>query len=367
MAKKKSGIRSFGPQKGKKKSNPQKQTLYKVYSGVSNHLIKNLSRLYGRSHFLNDPIPKACKMIHEHDPDDFFRSADFEVFVIEQKWKDIGAPAIFPQSGMLIEKLFDANFTFEDDVKLNLPHETFSIAMPKDFKVNDALVPGFMVNIQKNEDFIEEHVIPMIKKTDQLNYAIPTKEARDRKNDKVNIDLIYIDPKNRDANIHLRINEKVLGKILNFKNMSDFEDYLESEMVDNDFDLHADFIRNKDMTLQDAAVQFAMLKTLAVINVYLEATNNQKLKKGLPGQYIPSFLGTDVSMRPQDILDVQETEMITKLRSNPEAHYRKFHFRNLRHEKFYGGKHKDKDLGSRWVFVNDSVINEKLDAETMTM
>lgn len=365
MAKKKSGIRSFGGKKGKNNESLQKQTNYKIYSGISNNLVNNVSRAYGRDAFSDEPIIEICRMLNNNDPEEFFISADFDAIVIEQKWLDSGSPAIFPESSMLIKKLFDANFNFDSSVKLNLPRETFMMAMPRDFKVDGEVIPGFLVNIQRKDDFIEDYVVPMIMKVDENHNGEAVEEVRLRKNGEVTIDLIYIEPKNRDGNIHLRINEKVLSNVLKLQKMSEFEDYLESEM-DRNYD-DADFMRNKDMTEKDAAIQFTMLKTLAVTSVYLAATNNDKLKEGLPGRHFSSFLGTDIAMRPKTILDINETQMITKLRSNPDSHYRKFHFRNLKHESFYKNEHKDKEVGSRWVFVKDSVVNQKLDADTMTI
>ena len=111
-------------------------------------------------------------------------------------------------------------------------------------------------------------------------------------------------------------------------------------------------------------IQYAVYRLLACLSIYLSATESIYLKKGLPGSHLSSISMVDRLTRPQAYI-LNQTDTIKKSSgSSPEEHYRIFHFRNLRAEKFYQGEYKHLPQGSRWVFVKDSLVNSKANGHT---
>lgn len=54
-----------------------------------------------------------------------------------------------------------------------------------------------------------------------------------------------------------------------------------------------------------------------------------------------------------------------QINSEKSAHFRSGHFRQLRHERYYQGEHKDKPIGSRWVSVNPTSVNREFTPHTV--
>lgn len=109
-------------------------------------------------------------------------------------------------------------------------------------------------------------------------------------------------------------------------------------------------LNNDEMLYQMNLAQLA-LKTL----VYAQAMP-EKVRRGVPdkraGNNKTSILGEIVSA----------PDTIKTTGSAPSSVG--FHFRQLRHEKYYKGDHKDKTVGSRWVFIPP--YERGMEAETLT-
>jgi len=111
----------------------------------------------------------------------------------------------------------------------------------------------------------------------------------------------------------------------------------------------------------------SMCKLICSIMVYCQALGDEVLHKGVP------FKKDNVVKLSKSPNKIKGTTPMT-LRGprgfsskKTESHYRKWHFRTLKDERFYqSDEWKDKPRGSRVVFVRDSVVNRDVSPHVLT-
>jgi hypothetical protein len=129
--------------KGKNKKKPS----YNLFNGMGKILLKNLTKEYGTGPFKKNTLVNIAHHMSEITNRQFVLSEDIETYSREYALEKDNHPAIFPDSGLLLAKLFESEYILKDDLVLDFPFENFSVAMPKNLLIDDCPMPGFMVNI----------------------------------------------------------------------------------------------------------------------------------------------------------------------------------------------------------------------------
>lgn len=94
--------------------------------------------------------------------------------------------------------------------------------------------------------------------------------------------------------------------------------------------------------------------------------DENKLQEGLPSKFVKDKYNLHMNAPNSSPYLLRSTPSIEREVTVKGAHYRQFHFRNLQDERFYRGEHENKEIGSRWVPVSDSLVNSHDDPFTLT-
>lgn len=112
--------------------------------------------------------------------------------------------------------------------------------------------------------------------------------------------------------------------------------------------------RSQEVKGDDATAEFYAFKIVCALAVYNQATEGEMLQPGMPGgkANVLGKLGKTQNYSMTYAAAQREGE-------SPNAHYRQWHFRQLRDQRYYQGKHQNRPVGSRWTFVRDTLVNAK--------
>lgn len=101
--------------------------------------------------------------------------------------------------------------------------------------------------------------------------------------------------------------------------------------------------------------------------VYAQATENECFLDGLPSLHIPNREIDDAFRKAKfkAIELVSSTLSEEPFSSSTSSHYRSWHIRQLRDDRYYQNEYKDLKPGSRLVFVKDSFINRDISPKTV--
>lgn len=114
------------------------------------------------------------------------------------------------------------------------------------------------------------------------------------------------------------------------------------------------------LTREEVAKQFYIFKLVCGFLLFRKALP-ERFVSGTPGEGNPLYATkTSAKAHFQTLLP----PVAKQDRSASVTHYRSWHFRQLMNERYYRGEHKDKKLGSRFVFVSDSVVGRDIEALT---
>lgn len=346
----------------------KKKQFYDLYYSINNFLLSQLK-------------PKVRNQVNKEDV-----LADFLGFLWEQpnteqaaitelsanvEWAYMknDSPAIFPESEALLEKLFHSKYLFKDDFKLTFPFKTFQVAMPKGFEVDGKKIPAFIVNIGTFKELLEEKK-EFLKSANLGGTENYPEEVLDQNERYIQISISG-GKSSMGRNGYLQIRESMLPLAVKSRNVEEYVQLLSDEHErDKAKGYHEDQIdsitkNNWEGDPKDSIIEFSILKIIAVLNIYLSATESVYLKKGLPGSHLTSVHMIEKIDKPLPYL-LRQTDSIKKLSNSrsPDEHYRIFHFRNLKADKYYQGEYEHLEKGSRWVFVKDSLVNSSTKGHT---
>jgi hypothetical protein len=348
----------------KSKKNNSKVKSYNLYRSVLSQQVKKLGILASADCKMEHAMIHSFGVLSLHE---------LTNVALEEKWRDNGNPTIFPESASLLHALCKSKYSAGDDVELELPFDVFSVAIPKGVFLPDTSieVPSFLVeNIPRCEALARdvEFTVGGFEKycgtlRSTMSCYTDLLDAPKGKGDtEKSLNILFIHPETGEKGRNT-LQSSALIVILKSKDFTEFESNLAKLNKASDFDL---------MTVVHRKALFFIVKTIATLSVYLTATkeaNDNKLLKGLPGVNLRELNKKDYIDNNDNNFLVKSTDSIENAGKNQgtgkEVHYRGFHFRNLQHEMFYQGEHESKKRGSRWVWVNDSIIGDKIKASTL--
>lgn len=211
--------------------------------------------------------------------------------------------------------------------------EVFTLSFPK-----DSPLKGLFVSINTEDDFARrvKAVDPTIQTARNAHVA-----------DKYAVNMSF--PVSRDGKLGWSVFSRVnlpltlLNKVIHCNSVEEYADLVP-------LDTRVGVV---DLTQEEKVYQFAALQFMVKFLVY-RAVAPERFATGCPtnekaGRFIASAKGAQTFSIPA--------------MSAATEHYRRAHIRQLRHERFYTGEHAAKKVGTRFVWVHDSVVNRRAEEQ----
>lgn len=161
------------------------------------------------------------------------------------------------------------------------------------------------------------------------------------------LSIVFLDRDAKGARSRSIIYGEDLPELLKAKDSEDFRGAM----------VRLGILRDPDaMDQKEASLQFYALRLVASLGVYHLATGGKRLKPGYPTPIAPKMDGK----RPEQIVAPLTLSSSLPHDDAPsldkQSHFRTWHFRQLRDQRFYRGEFENSAPGSRYVFVSESVV-----------
>jgi hypothetical protein len=329
-----------------------KKSLYELYPRVTDFMVNQLKKLMPKSETRRTDADVVREVIRQIPM--MMNSLDFLIMTEELYWIKNGGEVIFPESDVVLNNCFKSKFSISTSHGFELPFDSFMLAMPNGYTFMGTKLPALFVNFYDYHNSIDDIIYPFC---DWAKIRRPDNVAKeDVPIGSRAISISYRDPETNMGYVRLLVGEEKIPDLLGAENIETF-----SKIMGR----FNNIIGVIEPSTDDLEIQFKAIKLVAALGVYNLATHGDRLKKGFPGQSMPrmNFKNPDLRMS----LNTLSSKLPSQLeKSSPDAHYRTWHIRQLRDERFYKGDHEKEIPGSRFVFVSDAVIGTKVSPSTQT-
>lgn len=328
-----------------------RKSLYSLYPKMMDMLAAQVQKSLGKQ---AKKLNKAqlIKALFDAAPE-MHHSLDFQIMSEEHFWDREGSNVVFPDSGAVLDNLLRAKFLMETSEGFTLPFHSFMIAMPNGYQFDGLEIPGFIVTLLPYDELGPVTSTPFtryvgLRSPDSygLEDAPPGTRALIISYRDVNGSMAYV------RSVHL---ETKLPAVLKSESLDQFH-----EITGDYKGAYGEVMKSEK---EDLARQFIMLRLVAALGVYNMSTHGDRLVAGFPGGVEPRLNNRPKGqlIRFSTLKNSQKTEAVEGAR---EVSYRTWHFRQLRDEKYYRNEYANTPPGSRYVFVSDAVVGQKVTAHT---
>ena len=337
--------------------------------------------------------------------------ANFDRRSLDQYFYTTDRVVIYPESADLLTSIFEADYHL-DGFELDTSLKDFILMMPEGFEINGVDVPSIQVSIssrcQRNlalydyikdvlekrcRDFgaamlyqqvIEEHNHSSInaKNASEVSNKYVgtygsnaegwTEETIEKFKHEVEQTGLSFDDALDGLNLQEYFSTQIVIRGGGAYATLGMESFFNAVNADKDPESEKEFLKNNNSSdvhqNQESADRLAdICKLICSVLVYCQALGDEVLHKGVP------FKKDNVIKLSKNANKNKGTTSMT-LRGpkgfsskRAQSHYRKWHFRTLKDERFYqSDEWKDKPRGSRVVFVRDSVVNRDVSPHVLT-
>jgi len=333
---------------------------------------------------------------------------NFDRRSLDQYFYTTDRVVIYPESADLLTNIFEADYHL-DGFELDASLKDFILMMPEGFEINGIDVPSVQVSIssryQRNVS-LYSYVRDVLEKRcrdfgagelyqqiieEYKNKQVNAKNAFEVSNKYIGINGSFEDWTDESIEkfkneieqtgqsideaieaINLRENfetEIVLRGGGAYANLG-FGAFFNAVNSDKDPDAEKEFLKgnnSKDKSAASSDRLSDICKLICSVLVYCQALGDEVLHKGVP-------FGKDNVVKLSKNPNKKKGTTSMTLRGpkgfsskKAQSHYRKWHFRTLKDERFYqSDEWKDKPRGSRVVFVRDSVVNRDVSPHVLT-
>lgn len=259
------------------------------------------------------------------------------ILAAEAQWERSDLPAIFVQQKD-VTNMMSGKFTINKLPELLTPFKAFTLCLPADFSIKGIKPGGVLVATYPDEhnyaDCLKQ-TLGKLKLGD--DFIHPPQDVKNI------MTLAYTAPDGGHcvASHH----GENLVTILNSKNFTEFKSLVKPIKNMNWYD--------SELNDDEMELQYAIFKLVLSISVYTMAKENA-IKEGFPpvkGFVLDRPFGEEVT----------SYSLMTSFQqhASPKEHYRSWHIRQLVHEKFYQGEYATLPPNTRFVFVDDAIVNGK--------
>jgi hypothetical protein len=307
----------------------------KIVSSVRQHLPGKARKSLSDSQVLADFVRRQPDIQNDHS---FYIMAE-ELFLQAND-----SQVIFPETSTVLDNLLRARFSLESIEGFDLPFTAFILSVPRGYAHSGVKLPSLMVSWVKEDGYKGEVLKPFLNHIHVPDEKVSFSELP---SDGM-LSLVYLDQGGERS--RTVIYGADIPILLSAKNPADYR----AAMV------RQGLIKSEDdLDESDRDIQFYGLRLIAALGVYHVATQGRKLKPGFPTPQAPKMDGRRAE---------QQVAPVTLLNSAPpradsddsasaaSAHYRSWHFRQLRDIRFYKGEFSHYAPGTRYVFVEAAMV-----------
>jgi len=333
----------------------QKKTGYYLHSPLTNRIGKFLKKggLVSKK-----ATTKECLQRFMEDQPELVGSLEYFILAEELFWRRQGREIIFPHSAEVLESLQKAKFNLGQDglPGIEMPFKSFMIAFPKGYEPEPGVtLRPILVTWEGFADMIDTVFQPFTRWLDAGFEAEAGGIGPHKEGERALSIITCLEPTSLQYMRTLLV-ESDLPKVLSAQTPEEFRE-LASDYRAGGME------KFMDLEPQDLKAQFYAFRIACAMAVFNQATDGAFLKEGFPDQRAPRILEGD-ALKQTHHFTLQGTPAV---HASPEEHYRSWHFRQLRDDRYYQGEHKSKPKGSRWVFVSDATVGAKTTPHTQEL
>ena len=333
---------------------------------------------------------------------------NFDRRALEQYFYTTDRVVIYPESADLLTNIFEADYHL-DGFELDSSLKDFILMMPEGFEINGVDVPSVQVSIGsryqrdismyafvrdvlKNrcrdlgaamlyQQVIDEYqrcalnfegVNEITKDIGIFDVSKWTPEQIEELEDKIKEAGYSFD----DAIDALNLTENYYTQIVirgggEFASLG-MDAFFNAVNADKDPESEKEFLKNNNSSdahqNQESADRLAdICKLICSVLVYCQALGDEVLHKGVPFKKDNAIKLSKNTNKKKGTTSMTLRGPKGFSSKRAQSHYRKWHFRTLKDERFYqSDEWKDKPRGSRVVFVRDSVVNRDVSPHVLT-
>ncbi len=244
-----------------------------------------------------------------------------ELMSEELHWLNEGSPIIFLDNKELANSLHLASIDFKNQFTVESPYKTFALSFPDNTVIDGIKLSPCLVSIMTRRELVE-----LNKSALDFNEPLPEIDDED------------------ELCISIRCNNRPKQCNSTFSSLSALNE-------------PESYIDNCDPEAQRELI--ILTKIALSLCVYHSATDGEKLVSGYPKSAVKLPKGkTRVDYKGLTLCSPDLNKSKGENHNSRKIKYRIPFFRNLRAPRFYKGKYKNKQPGSRWVWVKELDIGE---------
>lgn len=329
----------------------KKTSTFKIYERLMDEVV-NITRKTGPKRIKKLPTEKILGEYFDMVPT-MKNSLVFPTMAEEWFWERTSGMVLVPEDEAILKRLYRAKFDITHTQHITFPQKSFVLAIPSGTIIDGVALQSALVSwypFSKHsgdifEPFGEWLGIPMGKGSPNLpdgyNPDLPA------------ITLAFKDASGNSAHTKIVAHCEHLPKILNAQSPAEILDVV--GMFENtNYEM---VIRPDDDELK---IQAILLKIVVALGVYYSATKDQgTVEKGMPTAKSRFNRPKQSFVRPFSLKGLIKKEENDTVGEESVTTDRTWHFRQLRHERYYKGQYSDWPIGSRIVFVSEATVTYK--------
>lgn len=327
----------------------QKKASFSVYSTLTNKMVTLIRKQSKEAKKKTDREVLTAFLIRYPS---FGGDQSVAILSEEHHFSKNGSQVIFPESPQILDNLLKARFKIDSIAGFDLPFPSFVLAIPKGYELDGIRLPSMLVTWMAKDRTIPEITDPFFS-----YYRLPSSSfgAIDYASDAV-LSIAFTDEEDGEK-CRTYVSASHIQDILSAKDPEDYRD----EMVRKGFIGSISQISDKN-----AVLQYYGFKLVAALGIYHVATKGERLKEGFPGATAPRLDGLLGQSKITPATLANSTPPLKEGDSARAAHYRTWYFRQLRAARYYQGEYADQAPGTRYSFVQETVVGLKVSPSTQT-
>lgn len=321
-----------------KKSKPVKRPKFRVYSRFCSFMEKQFASKNVPEHLRGLKGWDVLREMVNHGG--FLSPINKLIMSAEAAWEDSGMHALFVEQKD-IDALLKGKYSLNKLPALFTPYKSFALCLPAEFSV-EGIKPGGGVLVSTYPDMADyDKVLRTALEKVGVEGVEPPEEQRQQGSNIMTMTYLGAD----NAHVVLSYYGEQLESLFNSKNFAEYKQHSNSLSISSPLDM--------DLDEGEQKLQYTLVKLVLSISIFAMAKPDS-IVSGFPkakGFVLDGTIGDGVSS--------SSLTASFKRRSVTE-HYRSWFLRQLSHEKYYQGEFKNLAPNTRFVFVEDTVVNSKV-------
>jgi hypothetical protein len=334
---------------------------YSTYRSTVDQLHKSVSKATesNKKKRRKIEIEESSRMALVADPSTLCRGIEGRALVAEWNWLLSDRLMIFPRDEDICQGVYHGRYEVSYLEGIIPFAKEFIINFPKSLRINGYSLPSVLVMFYEGDRYAAyntQRILDHLGIPDIEEYAV----ADPRPGLMIEVFYRAFDPTHKKWATHRFSSSwnEFLG-MLETNNPNHFVEIarddrrLAGEMATEGTELELQFILNK---------------FVSSLLVYAQATQNKCFLDGMPGEHL-NRAQIDQAFSKAGVKSVRlastDTDGGVTRTITVGQHYRSWHIRQLRDDRYYQNDYKDYPPGSRLVFVKDSVVNSEMSPKTL--